>query len=553
MEDLGARTLVERGPGRRPLESQAIGGQRRVTLPLDIDAPTAAYGIIAGPVLRMETPSVHKILINGAWVDALSEAGRAVTNPATLQLLGTVPECGPADVARAVAAATHAQHGWWKVPGVEKAKLLREIGARIRACEHRLSTLMTRETGKPLCEAVDCIDWVAACFEYYGEVARSSYGNSVPPVAPHQLNFTIKEPYGVVAAIAPFNFPLLLMAWKVAPAIAAGNTVVCKPPHQNPLSNLALAEVYEVLPPGVVNVVTGGPETGAALVEHPDIDLVAFTGSTSVGRKIAAAAGAQLKKVNLELGSIDPFIVFKDADLDVAVPGVAWARLLNAGQVCTSSKRVYIERPIAAEFIERIHDYVARLVVGDPMKPDTDIGPLISLEAARRVEDQVTRSVTDGARLALSGGRFQPSGLPGHFFQPTILTDVRHGSVATREEIFGPVLSITTVADADEAIRLANDSEFGLGASIYTNDLRIAMRAMESIKAGTFWINDPLTDNDAAPFGGMRHSGIGRELGAEGLDAFREPKHVHLDYVMERKPWFFPYRARTTPGGGAPN
>jgi acyl-CoA reductase-like NAD-dependent aldehyde dehydrogenase len=489
-----------------------------------------------------------KNLIDGAWVDALSKTGREIKNPATLKSLGTVPDCGAADIARAVAAAKAAQPGWWKVPGVEKAKLLREIGAQIRAREHALASLMTQETGKPLCEAVDCIDWVAACFEYYGEVARSSYGNSVPPVAPHQLNFTIKEPFGVVAAIVPFNFPLLLMAWKVAPAIAAGNAVICKPPHQNPLSNLKLAEVYDLLPPGVVNVVTGAADSGAALVDHPDVDLIAFTGSNAVGRRIAAAAGAQLKKVNLELGSIDPFIVFKDADLDVAVPGVAWARLLNAGQVCTSSKRIYVEQPIAAEFTARMQEFVARLKVGDPMTPDTDLGPLISHEALERVEDQVARAIKDGARLLLGGGRLKPPGLPGYFFQPTILSNVRHGSVATREEIFGPVLSITTVADADEAIRLANDSEYGLGASVYTKDLATAMRAMESIKAGTFWINDPLTDNDAAPFGGMRHSGIGRELGAEGLDAFREPKHVHLDWVMERKPWFFPYRDRKLPG-----
>ncbi len=487
---------------------------------------------------------MHKILIGGDWVDALATASRDIRNPATLKPLGTVPECGAADVMRAVAAARAAQYAWWKVPGADKARLLREIGALIRARARPLATLLTLESGKPLCESFDCIDWVAACFEYYGEVARSSYGISIPPVAPHQVNFTIKEPFGVVAAIAPFNFPLLLMAWKVAPAIAAGNTVVCKPPHQNPLSSLQLAEVYGLLPPGVVNVLTGAAETGAALVEHPDVDMIAFTGSTAVGRKIAAAAGAQLKKVNLELGSVDPFIVCKDADLDVAVPGVAWARLLNAGQVCTSSKRVYVEQPIAAEFVERLHACLGDLSVGDPINPDNDLGPLISHEAALRVEDQVARSIRDGARLVLGGFRFRPEGLPGHFFQPTILADVPHGSLPTREEIFGPVLAVTPVADADEAIRCANDSEYGLGACIYTNDLQVAMRAMESIKAGTFWINDPLTDNDAGPFGGMRHSGIGRELGAEGLDAFREPKHVHLDYVMERKSWWFPYRAR---------
>jgi len=492
---------------------------------------------------------VHKILINGAWVDAASRVSLPITNPATLAPLGEVADCGAEDVARAVAAARAAQHAWWKMPGVEKAGLLRETGRRVRALEHELSTTMTLETGKPLCESIDCIECVAACFDYYAEVARSSYGLSLPPVAPHQINFTVKEPFGVVAAIVPFNFPLLLMAWKVAPAIAAGNTVVCKPPHQNPLSTLKLAEAFDVLPPGVVNVITGAGDTGTALVNDPGVDLIAFTGSTAVGRQIASAAGAQLKKVNLELGSIDPLIVFKDADLEVAVPGVAWARLLNAGQVCTSSKRNYVERPISREFTDRLHAYVAGLRLGDPMKPDTDIGPLVSRAAADRVENQVARAVKDGAALRLGGCRFQPGGLPGHFFQPTILDNVPHGSLATREEIFGPVLSITTAADADEAIRFANDSEYGLGATVYTNDLRLAMQAMESIKAGTFWINDPLTDNDAGPFGGMRHSGIGRELGAEGLDAFREPKHVHLDYVMERKPWFFPYRDRRRSSG----
>ncbi len=492
---------------------------------------------------------MEQILINGAWVDALARDSRAIHNPATLELVGSVPECAAADVARAVAAAREAQRAWWKVPGVDKARLLRQIGTRIRALEHELAELMCLETGKPLCESTDCIDWVAACFEYYAEVARSSYGNSIPPVAPHQLNFTIKEPFGVVAAIVPFNFPLLLMAWKVAPAIAAGNTVVCKPPHQNPLSNLRLARVFDGLPPGVVNVLTGAEAAGTALVEHPDVDMIAFTGSTAVGRRIAASAGQQLKKVNLELGSVDPFIVFRDADLDVAVAGVVWARMLNAGQVCTSPKRIYVEAPLAAEFIRRADAALGALIVGDPRCTDTDVGPLISAAAAAKVEAQVAGAVAAGARLARGGRRFQPGGLAGHFFEPTLLTHVVHGSLPTREEIFGPVLSVTVVKDADEAIHMANDSEFGLGASIYTKDLGIAMRAMEFIKAGTFWINDPLTDNDAGPFGGMRHSGIGRELGAEGLDAFREPKHVHIDYVMERKPWWYPYRNRRPPGG----
>ena len=353
-----------------------------------------------------------------------------------------------------------------------------------------------------------------------------------------------------MAAIVPFNFPLLLMAWKVAPALAAGNAVVCKPPHQNPLSNLLMARCYDGLPAGVVNVVTGGPDTGEALVRHPRVDLIAFTGSVAAGRRIAAQAGQELKKVNLELGSVDPFIVFEDADLDVAVPGVAWARLLNAGQVCTSPKRVYVVEPIAREFTQRLAAYVRTLRVGDPMDPGVDVGPLISTEALEKVEAQIARSVQEGARVLLGGCRTQPQGLRGHFLEPTVLTDVRHGSTPTTEEIFGPVLSITVARDEDEAIGMANDSRYGLGASIYTRDLRVAMRAMQEIKAGTFWINDPLTDNDAGPFGGMRWSGIGRELGEEGLDAFREPKHVHLDYVMERKSYWYPYRDRAIPAHG---
>jgi betaine-aldehyde dehydrogenase len=491
--------------------------------------------------------SCKKILVGGEWIVPKSKKEREITNPATLDALGTVADCGEEDVGAAVAAARRAQRGWWKLPGAEKANLLHEIARRIRARERELSTLMCAESGKPHIEAVDCIEWVAACFDYYAEVGRRSYGNSIPPVAPHQINFTIKEPYGVVAAIVPFNFPLLLMSWKVAPALAAGNTIVCKPPHQNPLCNLLMAECFDVLPPGVINYVTGDGATGDLLVRHPGVDLIAFTGSTDVGRRIAEVAGSHLKKVNLELGGIDPFIVFEDADLDIAVRGVAWARLLNAGQVCTSSKRIYLVKGIADEFTRRLVEYVKTVKVGDPSRTDTDVGPLISAEALAKVERQVQKSIGEGARCVLGGKRFQPGGLKGHFYEPTILTGVRQGSTPTTEEIFGPVISLITAASADEAIEWANDSKHGLGACVYTRSLETSMRAMENIKAGTFWINDPLTDNDAGPFGGMRWSGVGRELGEEGLDAFREPKHVHMDYVMERKSFWFPYKDRPLP------
>jgi betaine-aldehyde dehydrogenase len=488
------------------------------------------------------TRSPAPILVGGRWETSRSTVVREIRNPASGELVGLASDCGAEDVDRAVRSARAAQSAWGKVPGLEKAVALRKVGEAIRTMGKELATLMARETGKPLIEAMDCIEWVAACFEYYAEVGRSSRGNSIPPVAPHQLNFTIKEPYGVVAAIAPFNFPLLLMAWKVAPALAAGNTVVCKPPHQNPLSNLMMAKAYGLLPPGVVNVVTGdGAGTGEALLQHPGVDLIAFTGSTEVGRHIAAEAGRQLKKVNLELGGIDPFIVFADADLEVAVRAVAWARLLNAGQVCTSSKRIYLVKEIAAEFTERLVAWVKTLVVGDPLDGATDVGPLITAAALQRVEGQVARALAEGARVLLGGKRLDR---PGHFFAPTILAGVRHGSLPTTEEIFGPVISLIVAEDSAEAIRMANDSNYGLGAVVYTRSLELALHAMDNIKAGTFWVNDPLTDNDAGPFGGMRWSGTGRELGEEGLDAFRETKHVHIDYLQEVKSFWFPNKQR---------
>jgi betaine-aldehyde dehydrogenase len=263
-----------------------------------------------------------------------------------------------------------------------------------------------------------------------------------------------------------------------------------------------------------------------------------------VGRHIAQSAGSNLKKVNLELGGIDPFIVFDDADLEVAVHAVAWARLLNAGQVCTSSKRIYLVKGIAEKFTEKLIQHVKTLNVGDPMDPSTDIGPMISSEALAKVESQLKRSIDEGAKLVLGGKRFQPKGQKGFYFEPTILTGVKHGSIPTREEIFGPIISLIVADNADEAIRMANDSKYGLGAVVYTKSLELAMTAMENIKAGTFWVNDPLTDNDAAPFGGMRWSGNGRELGEEGLDAFREAKHVHIDFKQEIKNFWFPYKNR---------
>lgn len=485
----------------------------------------------------------------GMWIDHREDAARggetmAVENPATEETIARVPRAQAADVAAAVERSRRAQKEWRRVPGLEKARLLHEVAARIRAMHHELAETMTLEGGKPMIENLDEIEWTTACFDYYAELGRHSRGSTIPPSFEHQVNFTVKEPYGVVAAIVPFNYPLLLMSWKVAPALAAGNTVIVKPADETPLATLALSRAFEVLPPGVVSIVTGtGEEAGEALVRHPHVDLIAFTGSTTTGKHIMRLAADSLKKVNLETSGIDPFIVCEDVDLDVASRAAVWARYLNAGQVCTSAKRFYVVESIADAFVERFVARAKEIVVGDPREPKTDMGPLISRDALERVKRAVDRSVREGARLRAGGGR--PGGLErGHYLEPTVLDRVKHGDSATREEVFGPVAAIVRVKDVDEAIALANDSDYGLGANIYTNNLRYVMKAMEEIKAGTFWVNDPLTDNEAGPFGGMRQSGIGRELGEEGLEAFREPKHVHIDYVIERKNYWFPYAER---------
>jgi betaine-aldehyde dehydrogenase len=486
----------------------------------------------------------ERMWIDHEHVDARDAETLTIENPATEEPIATVPRARAADVDAAVTAARRAQPDWRRIPGLEKAKLLHAIAARIRDMHAELARTLTLEGGKPMVENLDELEWTNACFDYYAEIGRNSRGNSIPPSFEHQVNFTIREPYGVVAVIVPFNYPLLLLSWKVAPALAAGNTVVIKPADQTPLATLALAAAFEGLPRGVVNIVTGtGAEAGEPLVVHPKVDMVAFTGSTATGKRIMRLAADSLKKVNLETSGIDPFIVCEDVDVEIAARAAVWARFLNAGQVCTSAKRFYVVDRIADAFTRRFIELAREIVVGDPLRPETDMGPVVSRRQLDKVQAAIEKAKSEGARVASGGGR--PRGLArGHFIEPTVLENVRHGSSPTREEVFGPVAAIVRVPDVGAAIAMANDSDYGLGANIYTNNLSYVMKAMEEVKAGTFWVNDPLTDNETGPFGGMRQSGIGRELGEEGLEAFRETKHVHIDYLMERKAYWFPYAER---------
>ena len=480
--------------------------------------------------------------INGEAVPSASGRTIEVLNPFTEQVLDSVPAGGPADVERAVTAAEAAFAVWRWIPAVERADFLHEVARRLRQEEVALARQLTLEGGKPLVENLDEVSWTAACFDYYAELGRHSRGRVIPSIESSQLSLVLKEPYGAVGSIVPWNYPLLLMAWKVAPALAAGNTVVLKPSSVTPLSALMLASAFEHLPRGTVNIITGsGNDVGDALVTHSHVPVIAFTGSTEVGQRIARLAAPEMKKLHLELGGKDAFIVAEDADLDVAVPGVAWAALLNNGQVCTSTERIYVHESLYTDFTSLIAEYVEGLVLGDPLDRGTDLGPMARETYREKVERQVADAVQRGARV-LTGGR-RPPHLPlGYFYQPTVLVEVDREMEVMCQETFGPVLPIVRYESFEQAIALANDSVYGLGANLYTRNAQYVKMFYEQVRAGTLWVNDPLTDNDAGPFGGFGMSGIGRELGEEGLDEFRQTKHVHWDFCMEPKEWWYPYQ-----------
>ncbi len=465
-----------------------------------------------------------------------------IINPATEEVFEQVLDGSRADADAAVVVANKAFGVWRRMTAVSRGELLHEVAERLKARTEEIARLLTMEGGKPLRENLDEVGWCVACFRYYAELGRNSRGRVIPSIESTQLSMVLKEPYGVVVCIVPYNYPLLLMVWKVAPALAAGNTVIIKPSSITPLATLALSACFEVLPPGTVNIVTGSGEAiGHALVTHPDTHVVAFTGSAGTGRKIACLCAERFKKVTLELGGKDPFVVCEDSDINVAARAVAWAACLNAGQVCTSSERIYVQRTIADRFLEALVNFMGTLRIGPGIEPSTDIGPLARDRYRRNVEEHVEEARKRGA-VVLTGGK-RPAGFQkGYYYEPTVLANVTSSMRVMTEETFGPVAPVMVYDDFDEAIRLAQGTQYGLGAVLFTRDALKAKTFFEEVKAGTIWINDPLTDNDAGPFGGMKMSGLGRELGLEGLEEFMETKHVHWDFVQQEKPWWYPYK-----------
>ncbi len=469
-----------------------------------------------------------------------------VENPATEEIVARVGTPSAEQLDAVLATAREAAKGWASTPAIERAEMLQEVAARMRARTDELAHVMTLEGGKPLLENSDEVGWTAASFSYYAEMGRNFGGRVIPSIESTQMALVLKEPMGVVGAIVPWNYPLLLLGWKLAPALAAGNAVVAKPSELTPLSTLMLADVFDVLPPGVVGLVPGAGDVGSSIVEDERVDCVAFTGSVETGKKVAAAAAERVARVNLEMGGKDPFIVCADVapELEVAARGGAWAAYLNAGQVCTSAERFYVAREVYDDYVQAFVDHTRSLHVGDPMDGATDIGPMVSAPQRAKVAEQVEAAVGAGAELLVGGDRAGRD--VGHYYSPAVVTGAAADTALFSQETFGPVAPIVPVDSLDEAIALANSTRFGLGANVYTRDLETALRCVREIKAGTVWINDPLTDNDAGPFGGFKQSGMGRELGQEGLEAFQETKHAHIETNIEVKEWWYPY------GSGGP-
>ena len=484
---------------------------------------------------------INKNYINNEWVDAETGKTFAVENPFTEETIAQVPKSSVRDVDRAVKAAKNAWKNWKILGSLEMRDLLREVAVKSRNHDREIAEIITAESGKPLIECLDEIEWIASIFEYYSEIGRDQRGRVVAPVTPRSMSMVVKESYGVVGCIVPWNYPLLLMAWKVAPALAAGNTVVVKPSEITPLSIMIwLEKCCDHLPNGIINMIAGSGEVGAALVQHPDTRVIAFTGSVETGKKIASMAATQLKKTSLELGGNDPIIICDDVDIQIAAKGTTWGGLLNAGQVCTSLERVYVMETIADDFIDAVVEEAKKVRLGDPMNGKTDMGPMVSQLQLQKSINKVKNAKTEGARL-LCGGDRPDQFDKGYFFQPTVFDNIDSQMEMMNVETFGPIIPIQKIKTLEEAIELANNSVYGLGCNIYTNDMEKALTAADDIKAGSFWINDPLTDNEAAPFGGMKMSGGGRELGIEGLDEFRESKHILIDYQIRKKDYWFPY------------
>ncbi|MFQ6097488.1 MAG: aldehyde dehydrogenase family protein [Armatimonadota bacterium] len=469
-----------------------------------------------------------RLLIDGEWRDALSGKTFETLNPATEEVLTTVADGQAEDIDAAVAAARRAFDSgpWGKMSARERGKIVRRIGELIAENAEELAQLEVLDNGKPISEArtVD-IPFSAETFYYFAGWADKVHGETIPVDGPY-FNYTLREPMGVVGQIIPWNFPLLMAAWKIAPALATGNTVVLKPAEQTPLTALRLGELCldADVPPGVVNIVTGFGETaGAPLARHNDVDKVAFTGEYITGREIMKSASGNLKRVSLELGGKSPNIVFADADMDAAVEGAMKAIFFNQGQVCCAGSRLFLEKSIHDEFVQRLAEHASSIKVGDPLSEDTEMGAQISQEQLDKIMRYIGIGREEGAQVVTGGERISRN---GYFVQPTVFAGVRNDMKIAQDEIFGPVVAVIPFGDAEEAAELGNRVIFGLAGAVWTKDVSKAHALARRLRAGTIWVNCYNTFDVASPFGGYKLSGFGRELGKHCLELYTQVKSV---------------------------
>lgn len=475
-----------------------------------------------------------KLLIDGEWTEAQGGETFASYNPATGQVLATVSYAGAADVARAVAAAGRAFPAWRATTPKSRQRLLLRLADVIEENAEQLAQLETLDNGLPIAQnRIGMSDRVPAHLRYYAGLATSIAGETLmPSVAGSFHAYTVAEPVGIAGLIVPWNAPMIYYAWKLGPALAAGCTVVVKPAEETPVTAVRLGELIEEagFPPGVVNIVQGpGAITGAALAASPDVDKVAFTGSTDTGRKIVEASSRTLKRVQLELGGKSAAVILPDADLETAIPGIAWGFSRSTGQLCCASTRLLIHKAIYDEVISRLTTFVDRLTVGNGLDPRSDLGPVVSETQYARVEAMIDAGREDGLRLVTrTDGSLADR--PGYFIRPTVFADVDNSARLAQEEIFGPVACAIPVDDLQDAVHIANDSPYGLAASVWTTNISSAIRFTQAVRVGTAWVNSHNTLDVAVPFGGLKDSGYGKDQGIDALAEYIHKKSVWMQY-----------------------
>jgi betaine-aldehyde dehydrogenase len=500
--------------------------------------------IVAAAALGKETIMRAQMLINGSWRDARDGYRMDVIDPATEETIASVPAAGSSDVEEAVRAARAAfdRGAWPRFDGAARAKVLRAIAARIADRRAEIACIEVRDNGKPLAEAEFDVADAAACFEFYAGLAEQYEGQEETITVPDRrfLTKVVREPLGVAAAIIPWNFPLLMAAWKVAPALAAGCTMVLKPSELTPLTALELGAIAQEsgLPDGVLNILTGfGPEAGEPLATHKAIDKIAFTGSVPIGSLLMKAAAEDIKRISLELGGKSPFIVFGDSDVEKAVDWIMFGVFLNQGQVCTATSRVLVQSSIYQNVLERLTEESRKIKIGNGLDPSIKLGPLVSDAHLAKVKKFIAQGQAEGAKLT-SGGR-HPAGInSGYFLEPTVFADVPTTSAIWTDEIFGPVVSLRPFETEEEAVRLANHSAFGLAAAVMSADRERTNRVAASLQAGIVWVNCSQPAFVQAPWGGYKKSGVGRELGRWGLESYLETKQITRFDSDERWGWY---------------